>query len=56
MIIICPNCREETEEKHGLCTSCGEEIKHGEKSVELDSFDDPDEEDILLDEIEEVND
>lgn len=43
MIKLCPNCFEETEVHHGLCSECGEEVKDESKPIEMDSFAEEDE-------------
>lgn len=43
MLKFCPNCYEEAEVRHGLCSNCGEEVRDEEESFEPDTFESEDE-------------
>jgi len=38
MLKYCPNCEEEVEVKHGICSICGEEFHEEVKVFEMDTF------------------
>jgi hypothetical protein len=42
MLKLCPNCNDETEVRHGICTECGEELFE-KKKREVDEWSDEDE-------------
>lgn len=43
MLKYCPNCQDETEIKHNICTECGEELFEEKKVVKNDEWEDEDE-------------
>jgi uncharacterized membrane protein YvbJ len=39
----CPNCGEESEIRHNICQTCGEEYHSKKRKIESDEFDDDEE-------------